>query len=134
MRHTWVNTVMRTIVALVAGAIGFTVAMNLLDTEAGGGGLTGPLIRLCLAASVVLVVCGLLAFARRRIVSVVGIAAAAMCLPLFVYRIAPNLLAWATDASASVGAAQAPGSDPLAIGGVVAVLLVWGVYGRTRSK
>ena len=106
--------------------------MSLLDTEAGGGRLTGPLIRLCLAGSVVLVLCAMLAFTRRRIVSLIAMAAAVMCLPLLVYRIAPGSSAWMTDAPSSIGSAQATSADPLAIGGLIAVAVVLAVFGRTR--
>lgn len=118
--------------ALATGAMGFTVAMNLLDTEAGGGRLTGPLIKLCLAASVTLVGCAVLVFTRRRIVSLVAVIAALCCLPLFVYRIAPSAMGWLSEAPSSVTSAQTLNPDPLAIVGVLSMLVLWTVYGRIK--
>ena len=124
MSRRWSSPILRAAIAFVAGGLGFTLAMNLLDTEAGGGRLTGPLVRMCLCGSLVLLLCAALSFTRRGIVAVLTLAAALLCLPLFLYRIAPSLLTRLTDAPASVVPSQTVTLDPVALAGLVTLGLL----------
>lgn len=117
--------------ALLAGGLGFTLAMNLLDTEAGGGQLSGPLIRLCLGGSVVLLLCAVLVFVRPGVVGWLALLGAGSCLPLFLYRVAPSLLSWASSAPASIVQDGFFNLDPLGIGGLLATGFLWLAYAKT---
>lgn len=124
MRKQWTMRVLPPISALAACVLTFTLARNLVDTEAGGGQLTGPLVDLCLVGSVTLLVCAALLFAGRLMVTMVTLVAALLCLPLLLSRIVPSSLSWLSDVPSSVVPAHAVNFDPLAVSGTVAVLVV----------
>ena len=134
MRRRWSRPILEAAVAFVAGSLGSTLAMDLLDTEAGGGRLTGPLVRMCLCGSLVLLLCAAFSFTRRTIVTVLTLAAALLCLPLFLYRVVPSSLTWLADAPASVMPSQVVTLDPLALAGLVTLGLLALIHASFRNQ
>ncbi len=121
MKRQWLAPVLKAVSALLAGILGLMLAMNLIDTEAGGGRLTGPLIQICPGGSLLLLLCAALAFTRRAIVAVLTLVASLACLPLFLYRVAPSLLSWVSQAPASAAPGELLTFDPMAVGGLIAI-------------
>ena len=119
---------------LVCAALALVTSDDLLGTEFGGGQLTGPLVRLCLAGGALLVVCAVLAYVRPRIAAVLTAVAALLCLPLFLYRVAPSTLSWVSSAPASALPAGAVVYDRQAIAGLFALGALIAVHLRTWRK
>ncbi len=120
---------------LAAAGLCLFEALSLADTEAGAGQLTGPLIELCLAGSVGLLICAALLLVRWPLAALVTPVAALLCLPLLLYRVAPFSLAWLTDAPASVAPAHF-NFDPLAIAGLAALIVaaLMSLRGRVSAQ
>ena len=134
MSRRWVFPVLKAAVALMAGGLGLTVAMGLLDTEAGGGRLTGPLVRLCLCGSLALLLCAALSFTRRAVVTVSTLTAALLCLPLFLYRLAPSLLDRLSDVPASTVPIRTVTFEPMATAGLVTIGLLVVLHAGLRRR
>ena len=60
-------------------------------------------------------------------------AAVLLCVPLPLYRVAPFSLAWLTDARASVAPTGPFNLDPLAIGGLAALIVAAATSARGRT-
>jgi hypothetical protein len=65
-------------------------SLGLEGTEFSGGRLTGPLLHLCDAGSLLLVVALLLTFVYPRVAAALGLGVPLLCLPLYFFLIAPG--------------------------------------------
>lgn len=115
---------LQSVSALAAAGLCLLEALGLAGAEAGAGRLTGPLIELCLAGGVGLLICAALLLARWPVTRLLTPVAALLCLPLLLYRVAPFSLAWLTDAPPSVTPTRFFSLDPLAIAGLAALIVV----------
>jgi hypothetical protein len=76
---------------LICLVIASKLQLDLEATEFSGGWVTGPLLQLNFAGSILFVLAFVLTFLRQRIAAVAALVASILCLPLYLYRVAPGL-------------------------------------------
>ncbi len=87
---------------VICGAVALVNYLELSDTELGGGSLTGPLLDIALSGALLFVLCGLAAWKFRAVARYLSIVAALLCLPLYVFLIAPYAILWMSSSVPSV--------------------------------
>jgi hypothetical protein len=87
---------------VLCGAVALVNYLDLADTELGGGALTGPLLDIELSGALLFILCGLAAWKFSAIARYLSIAATLLCLPLYIFLIAPHAVLWMSSSVPSV--------------------------------
>jgi len=107
--------------------------MELIGTEFGEGQLTGVFVRLCLGGGMLFLACAVMTWRAWRGGGVFSTAAAAICSPLYVYRVAPASLQWLSPAQASVRPPDRLIFDGWAIAGLLSLAAMGTVLFLSRG-
>jgi hypothetical protein len=75
---------------LLCAALPLNWAESLAATEFAGGSLTGPILRLQTSGKYLFILATLVTFLYLRIGAAIGIASTLLCLPLYLYFVAPG--------------------------------------------
>jgi hypothetical protein len=87
---------------VICGAIALINYLDLSDTEMGGGSLTGPLLNIELCGALLFFVCGLTALKFMTVARYLSMLATFLCLPLYIFLIAPYSILWISSGASSV--------------------------------
>jgi hypothetical protein len=93
---------MQAAACLLCATIVWRYGSSLEGTEFSGGRVTGPLLDMKDAGSVLFLLALLLTFFYRRIAATATLMACLLCLPLYLYFAAPGLFRWAFRGEYSV--------------------------------
>src|SRR5580658_7277345 len=76
---------------LICAAVAFKYSFDIVGTEFGSGMVTGPLLTSHVNGSILFILASILIFIYRRAASISAMLASLLCLPLYLYFVAPGL-------------------------------------------
>jgi hypothetical protein len=119
---------------LLCAILAWRYRSELEGTEFSGGRLTGPLLDMKDLGTLLLILAVILTFFYRRIGAAIGLLGSLLCLPLYLYFLAPGPFRWVFRGEYSVPAPSNFVWNIWGIAGVFALALTAGLSIRSLAR